>query len=107
MLFLYKIITTAVTTMLTMLKGKRTFHPNFINWSYRKRGKVARSQIKIKLKIKTLMPNQMGPHHAGQEIKPGPSQPPKKSVTIKALMRITLAYSAIKKSANFMLEYSM
>ncbi len=61
----------------------------------------------MKVKIKTLMPNQMGPHHEGQEIKRGPSHPPKKSVTIKALISITLAYSAIKKRANFMLEYSM
>jgi hypothetical protein len=67
MRFLYLIIiTTAVATILIRLNGKRTFQPNFINWSYRKRGKVARSQIKIKLKIKTLTPNQMGPHHAGQ-----------------------------------------
>jgi len=30
--------------------GKKTFQPNRINWSYRKRGKVVRTQInKIKL----------------------------------------------------------
>src|SRR5271157_2190573 len=64
-------MTTAVIMMFKRAKGKRTFQPNFINWSYRNRGKVARTQMKKKMKKKTLIKNQI----TGGKI--GPCQPPK------------------------------
>src|SRR5262245_51164677 len=46
---------------------------------------------------------QTSPAHGG----PGPSQPPKKSVTMIELITIMFMYSPRKKSAHFMDEYSV
>src|SRR5204863_4891238 len=65
----------AVTTALAVVTGKRTFHPNDISWSYRRRGSVARSQTKTTMNAESLIRNQIGPGSHG------PLQPPRKRVT--------------------------
>ncbi len=37
--------TSAVITKFAIATGNKNFHPNAINWSYLKRGKVPRTQI--------------------------------------------------------------
>jgi len=88
--------------------------PKFINWSYRNRGSIHRTQIKNTIKTNTfarkmamLTKPQIAegaiwskPHH-------GSVQPPRNSVTIIADDAIMLEYSPMKNSANFIELYSV
>lgn len=41
----FRATTSAVITRFAIETGNKNFHPNAINWSYRKRGNVPRTQI--------------------------------------------------------------
>src|SRR5207253_7888 len=83
------------------------FHPRRINWSYRKRGSVQRTQTKTqrkkavftaKIRIDRIAPSTP----CGWN--PGSDQPPKKSVTVSEAATVMLTYSAMKNMANFIEE---
>src|SRR2546428_9650868 len=97
---------------LAMATGRNTFHPMFINWSKRKRGKVPRTQIKTYRKVKTLIENQRGGGIRSRKARAatlgnGRSHPPKKRVTANDETVIMLAYSAMKNSENRKPLYSV
>src|SRR3954447_11153984 len=101
--------------MLAMASGTRNFHPKPINWSYRKRGVVPRTQMYRKTKKKTFNTNQKTGSSAcmtiqcgvGSRLPKGLDQPPKKSNVATQPTVIILAYSAMKNMANFMELYSV
>src|SRR5581483_357293 len=51
----------AVTRAFTVAAGSRTFQPKRISWSYRRRGCVARSQMKTETSANSFSTNQTGP----------------------------------------------
>lgn len=89
------------------VKGKKLFHPRYISWSNRYRGKAARTQIN---------PNKMAvifiPIHSVPGIIEGPiliigNHPPKKHRLVKALIMIILEYSPRKNKAKPIALYSV
>ncbi len=70
-------ITRSVETIMIQASenGIKTFQPNFINWSYRRRGSVPRSQTKTKKKASTFTKNQTNvnqpPSHCSVKPSPG------------------------------------
>src|SRR6266567_5330877 len=104
--------TAATATIQTRETGISTFHPIFMNWSYRSRGNVPRSQMKTNTKTRTLPKNQttgIQPLLAADqsEIGHGARQPPRNSVVARAETVTRLTYSARKNSANFSELYSV
>src|SRR4030042_122533 len=90
-----------VNNIFTRHRGNITFHPSFMSWSKRKRGKVPRTQMKKKTNAKVLIRNQaMG----GST---GPCQPPKKRVVHRALATMMWQYSPIMNKPHFMELYSV
>src|SRR4051794_21047164 len=93
--------------------GTSTFQPNCMNWSYRSRGSVPRSQTKKKMPRTTLATNHSIGHQPELapaqivEIGNGARQPPRNSVAASAETVTMLMYSARKNSANFSDEYSV
>src|SRR5215467_7237562 len=92
--------------------GMSTFHPKFISWSYRTRGRLPRSQMKQNSRMNTLARNQISgtqpvfaPGHT--DIGHGARQPPRNNVVARAATVVMLTYSARKNSANFSDEYSV
>ena len=59
----------------TSENGINTFQPNFINWSYRRRGRVPRSHTNTKKKANTFTKNQTNvnqpPSHCSVKPSPG------------------------------------
>src|SRR5690349_8035027 len=100
------------TTIQAKEIGMRIFHPKRMNWSYRRRGSVPRSQMQTK-RITTILPrNQRTGHQPAFapsqiEIGQGARQPPRESVVASAETVTMLMYSARKKTANFRDEYSV
>ena len=84
-----------------------------MNWSYRSRGSVPRSQTNTKMPPITLVVNQRIGHQPELapsqtvEIGHGARQPPRNSVVASAETVTMLMYSARKNSANFSDEYSV
>src|SRR5690242_19660989 len=86
-----------------------------MSWSYRKRGSVQRTHMKVNRKNSTFVRKQpmvrmlLSRVNGAALSHPvnGMSHPPKKSVAMSALDVTMLAYSAMKKSENFMAEYSV
>lgn len=74
--------------------GRKIFHLNFINISYRKRGKVPRTQRKIS-------DEKMMKENEKIEL-----QPPKNKIDVRYLRIIILQYSARKINANHPPIYS-
>src|SRR5271157_5757122 len=87
--------------MLINANGGRNFQANPITWSIRKRGNVERTQIIRAKTANTFIRN----HNSGG--KKGPFQPLRYSVVIIAEIATASVYSARKKSANLMPEYSI
>ena len=88
-------------------KGKKDFQPNCISWSYLYLGKVALVTIKkitpkISLKLNHKLPGKI---ENGNILKIG-NHPPKNRIAAKELIKSMFEYSAKKKSANVMAEYS-
>src|SRR5580658_2580789 len=96
----------AVTIRSISVKGRQNFQAKFINWSWRSRGSVPRTQIKTKSENMTFEKNQI---HEGTNPRNenGADHPPRKSVAHNPEMEIMDKYSAIKKIANLNPEYSV
>ena len=91
----------------TKVTGMKIFQPKRMIWSYRKRGKVARIQMNIETTRKVLMPNQIQPGiKLNTALSMGDIQPPKNMMTAKMDTSHMLAYSAKKKMAKPIPEYS-
>src|SRR5262245_40920853 len=106
--------TVATTAIHNSEIGISTFHPNRMNWSYRSRGSVPRSQMKTNMKTHSLAMNQITGHQpsfAPDQIGPpsgqGACQPPRNSVVANAATVNMLMYSARKNSANLSELYSV
>src|SRR5918911_3682909 len=100
------------TTTQTSAPGMRIFQPNRMNWSYRSRGSVPRSQMKTKRKTQSLRTNHSTGHQPvfaplQSEIGQDARQPPRNSVVAIAETVTMLTYSARKNRANFSDEYSV
>jgi len=84
-----------------------------MSWSYRNRGHIQRTQITMKIRKHILarkmpMCSSPAPIVAAGWFRPatGRLQPPRNSVVISAAAATMLAYSPMKKSANFIELYS-
>ena len=99
--------TTAVTATQARATGISTFQPKSISRSKRSRGRVARSQMKMKMKKNTLATNHRIGQSQGRKSGAGPSGPPRKAVVATADTVMMLRYSARKNRANFTPEYSV
>src|SRR5262245_33934144 len=101
----------ATTTMLITASGRNTFQPIFIRMSYFSRGIVQRTQTKMNSRIVTLIRKNSAdstkPCHVAGSLYQGMSHPPRNSVTTIADIVPMAMYSAMKKSANFIDEYSV
>ncbi len=104
--------TPATSIVHTSAAGTSTFQPKRMNWSYRIRGSVPRSQTKKKMNTAVLARN----HTIGKkpleknsirENGNGASQPPRNSVVASADTVTMLMYSARKNIANFSELYSV
>jgi hypothetical protein len=104
---LKEIRTEAYKTTKANESGKKTFHPKRISWSYLYLGKVPRTTTNNTMKNKTLTANQMyeGTKLNGKKLNTG-DHPPRKSSAEADDIRIILLYSARKKSAKPIAEYS-
>src|SRR5256885_10028481 len=93
----YQATAIAVAITVTSASCSRNFQPNAINWSYRKRGSVPRTQIYRKRNAKTFAANQNTGRIAVKICEwpnTGPCHPPKnRSVATHATV-IMFAYSA-------------
>ena len=97
-----------VTTTPNKDKGRNTFQPKRINWSYLYLGKVPLTQMKRNKINITFKVNQKKPCiKLKGKISKGGSQPPKNNITVIELIRIMLAYSAKKNKTNDPEEYSV
>ena len=88
-------------------KGKNTFHPKRINWSYLYLGNAPRTIIKSVIKNIVFIAKfrVSGIKVKGIKSKNG-AQPPKKSKVVTDEIKIILLYSARKNNANPIAEYS-
>src|SRR3954454_2561769 len=96
----------AVTRALRVARGSRIFQPNDMSWSYRRRGSVARIQMKKAEKRAILASTTNGSTQVGGSTK-GMSQPPRKIVTARPETTTTLRYSAAKYAAKRPPPYSV
>src|SRR5690625_1609578 len=104
----------ATSTIQISDSGIRTFQPSFMNWSYRRRGSVPRSQTNTAISSTTLPRN----HNSGHqpvlnipslivEIGQGARQPPRNNVVAIAETLTMLMYSAMNGIAYLNDEYSV
>src|SRR5712671_2149294 len=106
------------TTSHTSVTGMKIFQPRRMIWSYRKRGKLARTHRNT-VTTQKVLPNsqaQFQNHavfsiHSGVVMptianETGAYQPPRNMTTQIAESRLMFAYSARKNIANAMPEYS-
>ena len=98
--FKYK-ITAPVTSIFRSTRGRSTFQPTSISWSYLGLGRAALISMNKQIKIAVLKKNQ----NAGGKNE-GPNQPPKNNVTIRVEISVTPRYSPTKNIPNFIPEYS-
>lgn len=93
------------------VRGKKTFQPKRINWSYLYRGSEARTQTNKDRKNKTLAKYQTKPKSKKLQEKSnqlnGGNQPPKKNKTFKFDNNTILRYSPKKKKAKGKAECSV
>src|SRR5215217_2159386 len=92
--------------------GISTFQPSPMNWSYRIRGSVPRSQKNTNMKVHTLATNHSSGHHpvlapSHMLIGHGACHPPRNSVVASAETVNMLTYSASMNIANLIDEYSV
>ena len=85
--------------------GKKTFQPKRINWSQRTRGTTPRIIINKKIKKKVFKEKNKGPGIKDNK-DVNSNQPPTNKITVIAHIKIMLLYSAKKKRANPIAEYS-
>ena len=97
-----------VTTTPNKDKGRNTFQPKRISWSYLKRGNVARAHRNINRINATLIKNQIKPGiQLNGAISIGGNQPPINNTTVIALIKIMFAYSPRKNNAKLDELYSV
>src|SRR6516164_3119994 len=86
--------------------GRTNFHAKFINWSWRRRGRVPRIQMKTPIETNSFPKNQI---HDGINWRNsrGAVHPPRKSVDPKPETENIATYSPRKKRANLKPEYSV
>src|ERR1039457_187548 len=94
----------AVTMRLSSVKGSTNFHAKFISWSWRRRGRVPRIQMKTKMESMSLEKNQIQ-DGTKLRISRGADHPPRKRVVPRPEMENMAKYSPRKKSANLKPEY--
>ena len=87
------------------VKGNKHFQPKIINWSNLNLGKVDLTQIKLKIIKKTFNAKWNVLGIINDRYGKG-NHPPKKTITIKKLIKIMLEYSAKKNKAKLIEEYS-
>ena len=105
---LKKIRKDAVKTTHKSDKGRKTFQPNLISWSYLNLGRVALTHKNINKRMLTLRKNQTKPGTAFRKsLSIGGNQPPKNKIVPKELISIIAEYSPKKNIANNMEEYSV
>ena len=85
--------------------GKKTFHPKYINWSYRYRGNIARITTYRITKIQIFTPNQKEPG-IKDKLSIGGNHPPKNKITFNELIINIFEYSANENNAKVIAEYS-
>jgi hypothetical protein len=109
---LSKIIKNIDTINKEQTSGNKTFQPNDINWSYRKRGNVARTQINVNITNHNFRQYQTNPgiqltnNGNKLEIKGKGNHPPKKIITNRFDITITCKYSPKNRNAKVIDEYS-
>src|SRR3989344_1528129 len=91
----------------TSVTGIKIFQPRRMIWSERKRGKVARIQMNMDTTRKVLIPSQIQPGiQLNNALSMGGSQPPRNISAARMEGSHMLAFSARKKIAKPMPEYS-
>ncbi len=98
--------------MFTKANGMNRRQPRSINWSYRNRGSIQRTQMKTTIRTTIFAMNtpmwKRPPNNPSAGVpRNGNVHPPKNKVTIIAALAIMFAYSPRKKSANFIELYSV
>ena len=92
-----------MTRTLRVASGSSTFQPRLISWSYRRRGSVARTQMKTRTRPSIFASIQIGSRKLG----PGPIQPPRNiAAAIPETTRISM-YSTSRKEPKRMPPYSV
>src|SRR5439155_8314065 len=101
----------ATMMMFTIASGKNTFHPILIRMSYFSRGIVQRTHTKTNIRNPTFSRNERNerrkPPNVAGSLYQGMSHPPRKRVVRRADIVNIDMYSPMKKSANFIDEYSV
>src|SRR5712671_2506438 len=101
----------ATNRIFSTASGKNTFQPTRIRMSYFSRGIVQRTHTKMNIRMLTLMvkaiADSRNPRNVAGSLYQGMSHPPRKSVVMSAEIVAIAMYSDMKKSANFMDEYSV
>src|SRR5580700_5997665 len=94
------------TKRLMRVSGSTNFQAKFMSWSWRRRGRVPRSQMKTHIESMILEKNQI---HEGMNWRKekGADHPPRKRVVPRPEMDIMPTYSPRKKRANLKPEYSV
>src|SRR5215469_12963910 len=97
---------TATTMRFSTVNGMTNFQAKFINWSWRSRGSVPRSQISTQIESMTFEKNQI---HEGMNWRNenGADHPPRNSVVPSPEIENMARYSPRKNSANLNPEYSV
>ena len=89
-------------------RGKKTFHPSLISWSYLNLGNVALTHKNTNNSKPTFKKNQTKPGIKLKKIKSkGGSQPPKNKIVPRELINIIAEYSPRKNIAKSIEEYSV
>jgi len=96
----------AVTIRLASVRGMRTFQQSDMSWSIRSRGSVARIHMKMRTKKYVFSVNHNTPSR-GKTSTNGPCHAPNQSVVTMADTTVTSPYSARKKIAQRIPEYSV
>src|SRR2546430_8001262 len=101
----------ATSRILSTASGRKTFQPTRIRMSYFSRGIVQRTHTKMNIRTLTLIvkaiADSRNPTNVAGSLYQGISQPPRNSVVMSAEMVAIAIYSDMKKSANFIDEYSV
>src|SRR3954468_9072985 len=101
----------ATRTMLITASGRKIFQPSRMRMSYLSRGIVQRTQTKTNSSALTLTMNasadSRNPRNVAGSWSQGMSHPPRKNVVMRADIVAMAMYSPMKKSANFIDEYSV
>ena len=89
-------------------KGRNTFQPNLISWSYRYLGTMALTKANKKNKSRIFSINHIAPGiNVNGKISKGDNQPPKNKIAPIAHINKMFAYSPSQNIAYIIPEYSV